>query len=157
FIASYARILRSNLMNEAKFGINRFAGRLGELDPQSPQPIPQTTITGVIVMPGTRAETTQRNTSFEYIDNGSWFRCAHRVKGGVNVRRVWHDFDSTAATTLVFASLSDFASNRPSQATFTPALSTTFIRGWTYSGYLQDDIKVTGRLTVNLGVRYDYT
>src|SRR5262249_380545 len=46
-IASYVRILRPNLMNEAKFGINRFAGRLGALDPQSPRRIPQTTLTGV--------------------------------------------------------------------------------------------------------------
>ena len=93
FIASYVRILRSNLMNEAKFGINRFAGRLGELDPHSPQPIPQTTITGVTVVPGLRAETSQRNTSFEYIDHLSWFLGAHTVKAGVNVRRVWHDFE----------------------------------------------------------------
>ncbi len=157
FVASYVRVLRSNLMNEAKFGINRFAGRLGELDPQSPQPIPLTTITGVNVVPGLMADTSQRNTSFEYIDNVSWFLGAHSVKAGVNIRRVWHDFDSTAATTLVFASLSDFAANRPSQATFTPALPTTFIRGWTYSGYLQDDLRATGRLTVNVGLRYDYT
>jgi outer membrane receptor protein involved in Fe transport len=157
FIASYVRVLRSNLMNEAKFGINRFAGRLGELDPQSPQPIPQTTITGVNVVPGVRADTSQRNTSFEYIDTVSWFRGAHTVKAGVNIRRVWHDFDSTGTTTLVFPSLSDFAANRPSQATFAPALLTTFIRGWTYSGYLQDDLKPAGRLTVNLGLRYDYT
>lgn len=157
FVASYVRILRTNLMNEAKFGINRFAGRLGVLDPQSPQPIPQTTITGVNVVPGLMADTSQRNTSFEYIDNVSWFLGAHTVKAGINVRRVWHDFDSTASTTMVFASLSDFAANRPSQATFTPALPTTFIRGWTYSAYLQDDLKPTGRLTVNLGLRYDYT
>ena len=157
FIASYVRALRSNLMNEAKFGINRFAGRLGELDPRSPQPIPQTTITGVNVVPGLRADTSQRNTSLEYIDNVSWFRGPHTVKAGVNIRRVWHDFDSTGTTALVFASLPDFSANRPSQATFTPAISTTFIRGWTYSGYLQDDLKATGRLTINLGLRYDYT
>src|SRR5262245_51193884 len=157
FIASYARILRSNLMNEAKFGINRFAGRLGEIDPLSPQPIPQTTITGVNVVPGLRADTSQRNTSFEFIDNLSWFRGAHALKAGLNIRRVWHDFDATTATVVVFPSLSDFAANRPSQATFTPALSTAFIRGWTYSGYLQDDVKATGRLTINLGLRYDYT
>src|SRR5262249_47856976 len=157
FIASYVRILRSTLMNEAKFGINRFAGRLGALDPDSPQPIPQTTITGVTVVPGLASQTSQRNTSFEYIDNLSWFRGAHTMRAGVNIRRVWHDLDSTAVTTLVFASLSGFASNQPSQATFTPALSTTFMRGSTYSGYLQDDVKATGRLTVNLGLRYDYT
>lgn len=157
FIASYVRVLRSNLVNEAKIGINRFAGRLGEINPHSPQPIPQTTITGVNVVPGLRGETSQRSTSFEYIDNVSWFRGAHTVKTGVNVRRVWHDVASTGATTLVFPSLSDFATNRPSQATFTPAIATTFIRGWTYSGYLQDDFKATGRLTVNAGLRYDYT
>ena len=144
-------------MDEAKFGINRFAGRLGALDPRSPQPIPQTTITGVNVVPGLGAETSQRSTSFEYIDNVSWFRGAHSVKAGVNIRRVWHDIDSTGATTLVFPSLLDFAANRPSQATFAPALSTAFIRGWTYSGYLQDDLSATGRLTVNVGLRYDYT
>ena len=156
FIASDVRTLRPNLMNEAKFGINRFAGRLGAIDPQSPQPIPQTTITGVIVVPGLPAETSQRNTSFEGIDNVSWFGGAHSVKAGVNIRRVWHDFDSTAATALVFASLPEFAANRPSQATFTPALPTTFIRGWSYSGYLQDDLKITDRLTINAGLRYDY-
>jgi hypothetical protein len=157
FIASWVRILRSNQMNEAKFGVNRFAGRLGALDPHSPQPIPQTTITGVNVVPGLAAETSQRSTSFEYIDNLSWFLGAHTMKAGVNIRRLWHDFDSTAAATLVFASLPDFAANRPSQATFTPALSTTFIRGWTHSGYLQDDFRTTSRLMVNMGLRYDYT
>jgi len=108
-------------------------------------------------VPGLRAETAQRSTSFEYIDNMSWFRGAHTVRAGVNIRRVWHDVDSTAATTLVFPSLLDFAANRPSQATFAPALSPAFIRGWTYSGYLQDDLRATGRLTVNVGLRYDYT
>ena len=157
FTTSYVRILRSNLMNEVKFGINRFAALLGQRDPDSPQPIPQTTITGVSVVPGLAADTSQRNTSFEYIDNVSWSRGVHTVKTGVNIRRVWHDYDSTATTTLVFASLSDFASNRPSQATFTPPIPTTFMRGWTYSGYLQDDFKATGRLTVNVGLRYDYT
>lgn len=157
FVASYVRVLRPNLMNEAKFGLNRFAGRLGELDPNSPRQIPLTTITGVNVVPGLRGETSQRSASFEYIDNLSWFRGAHTVKAGVNIRRVWHDFDSTGSATLVFPSLSDFASNRPSQATFTPPLSPTFVRGWTYSGYVQDDIRATGRLTVNLGLRYDYT
>jgi outer membrane receptor protein involved in Fe transport len=108
-------------------------------------------------VPGHRADTSQRNTSFEYIDCVSWFLGAHSVKAGVNIRRVWHDFDSTGTTTLVFPSLSDFAANRPSQATFVPTLSTTFIRGWTHTWYLQDDLKATGRLTVNLGLRYDYT
>jgi hypothetical protein len=144
-------------MNEAKFGINRFSGRLGEIDPRSPEPIPLTTITGVTVTPGLRADTTQRNTSFEYIDNVSWFHGAHTVKAGLNIRRVWHDFASTGTTTLVFASLADFTANRPSQATFTPALPTAFIRGWTYGGYVQDDFKAAGRLTINIGVRYDYT
>lgn len=157
FVATYVRILQTNLINEAKFGINHFAGRLGALDPQSPQPIPQTTITGVNVVPGLPAETAQRNTSFEYIDNVSWFRGAHTVKAGVNVRRVWHDFEATEATTLVFPSLSEFAANRPSQATLTPAIPATFIRGSTYSGYGQDDFKPSGRLTINAGVRYDYT
>src|SRR5262249_35411082 len=98
-----------------------------------------------------------RNTSFEYIDNVSWFRGAHSVKAGANVRRVWHDFDSTATTALVFASLSDFAANRPSQATFSPSLSPAFIRGWPDSGYVQDHGKARDRLRVNLGLRYDYT
>jgi outer membrane receptor protein involved in Fe transport len=157
FATSYVRILRSNLMNEVKFGLNRFAARLGQLDPDSPQPIPQTMITGVSVVPGLAAETSQRNTSFEYIDNVSWSHGLHTVKTGVNIRRVWHDYDSTANNVLVFASLADFASNRPSQAIFTPPIPTTFIRGWTYSGYLQDDVKASGRLTVNAGLRYDYT
>ena len=157
FATSYVRILRTNLVNEGKFGINRFAALLGQRDPNSPQPIPQTTLTGVNVVPGLAADTSQRNTSFEWIDNVSWSHGVHTVKTGANIRRVWHDYDSTAATTLVFASLSDFASNHPSQATLTPAIPTAFIRGWTYGGYVQDDLRTTSRLTVNAGLRYDYT
>jgi hypothetical protein len=36
------------------------------------------TITGVNVVPGLMADTSQRNTSLEYIDNVSWFLGVHR-------------------------------------------------------------------------------
>jgi hypothetical protein len=30
------------------------------------------------------------------------------------------------------------------------------VRGWEYAAYVQDNVKATGRLTLNLGLRYDY-
>ncbi len=156
FTSSYLSILRPNLMNEAKFGLNRFASRIGQLDPNSPAPIPQTTITGVSVVPGITGDSQQKNMSFEYIDNLSWYHGIQTIKTGVNIRRIWDDFTQGATTAITFPSLAALAANQVSQATFSPAIPLTHMRGWNYAAYLQDDIKATRRLTINAGVRYDY-
>jgi outer membrane receptor protein involved in Fe transport len=157
FTTSYVRVLLPSLMNEAKFGVNRFASLVEEVDPDSPLPIPSTTITGVTVVPGDRGGArTVNNTSFEYIDNLSWFSGIHNVKAGFNVRRVWSDYAQTKTEGLTFDSLADFAANRPSRVTFSPDIPLTRIRGWNYGFYVQDDMKVTSRVSLNLGLRYEY-
>ena len=42
------------------------------------------------------------------------------------------------------------------QAQFTAALATWLPRWWSNSAYIQDDFKATSRLTLNLGMRWDY-
>ena len=157
FTTSYVRVLKPSLMNEAKFGVNKFDSVVGQLDPASPTPIPQTTITGVTVVPGVAGGQTENNTSFEFIDNLSWFRGIHTFKAGVNIRRVRVDYANARTEALVYDSLADFAANRPNRFTLTPEIPLTKIRGWTHGVYLQDELKPTRRLTLNVGLRYEYS
>ena len=95
--ASWVRVLRSNVMNEFKFGINRFRSLVNETDPKSSIAIPWTTITGVNVQPGVYGPFEDNNTSFEYIDTLSWFEGIHGMKAGVNFRRIWGEPVATPA------------------------------------------------------------
>ena len=156
FTTSYSRFLRSNMMNEAKFGLNQFASDMQYLDPNSPVAVPRTTITGVTVTPGVPQGESQRSTSLEFIDNFTWYKGSHNLKAGINIRRVMHNYNNVSNETLTFASLADFAANRPSQASYNPAIPLTKIRNWNEAYYIQDDYKATRRLTINAGLRYDY-
>lgn len=154
---SVMTVLRSNLMNEAKFGLNHISVSIQELDPGSPPGgIPLTTITGMTVTPGIASGAARTSRSLEFIDNLSWFSGAHTLKAGVNLRRLTTNPSQLGIPTMLFTSLDDFAANRPSQATFATTLPPTFFSNWMYSAYLQDDYRVARHVTLNLGLRYDY-
>jgi Carboxypeptidase regulatory-like domain/TonB dependent receptor len=163
---SYTRTLRSNLMNEAKVGINRVHLILNQLDPNFPNPAtlktpdaesyPQTRITGVDVVAGQIQDIDRMNFGYELIDNVTWYSGRHTVKTGVNARRKeTHPFQA-GFPTMNYASLADFAANKVQTATAAGDGGPGVVYGWEYSGYVQDNIKATDRLTLNLGLRYDY-
>ena len=154
---SWVRVIRPNVMNEFKFGINRFRSLVDERDSASPNPIPWTTITGVNVQPGVYGPFEDNNTSFEYIDTLSWFRGAHSMKTGATFRRIWVNLYNTGMLQMTFPSLAEFAANRPNLVTYTPEVPMTYIRGYSVGAFFQDDIKVSRNFTLNAGVRYDYT
>jgi len=58
--------------------------------------------------------------------------------------------------TVSYSSLSDFQNNIPNQVVITYDLPQFRLRTYQFGGYIQDDIKVSQALTVNLGLRYDY-
>jgi hypothetical protein len=101
----------------------------------------------------------------EYQDHLSWFKGRHNMKFGVNLTRVVWD-DGQAGPNL-FGTLSfsnrytghpyaDFLLGLPSTADRNfPFVEINRLR-WQYDFFLQDDFKITPRLTLNLGVRYDY-
>src|SRR5439155_13895010 len=162
---SYTRTLRSNLMNEAKLGVNRVHLILNQLDPNFPtaaslktpqaKSYPQTTITGVDVVAGQIQDIDRANLGVELIDNATWYSGKHTLKTGVNVRRKQtHPFQA-GFPSIRYASLADFAANKIQTVTASGDGGPGVVYGWEYSAYAQDNIKATDRLTLNLGLRYN--
>ncbi len=164
---SYTRTLRSNLMNELKFGFNRvhlvlnqtIAGAfpdLASLRTAEARAFPLVTIAGVDVTPGELQAIDRTNTGFEIIDNVTWFSGRHSVKIGANLRRKESKAFQAGYPTIAFASLEDFAANRIQNMTAQEDGGPGAVYGWESAFYVQDNIKASDRLTLNLGLRYDY-
>jgi outer membrane receptor protein involved in Fe transport len=102
-------------------------------------------------------------TVYQFTDNLSHYRGKHRLKAGLDLRRrlnngVGNFFGKGSYIYVPFFTgnaFGDFLTGRALviQQDFTPG--TTGLRGMDYGFYVQDDIKVTPRLTVNLGLRYE--
>lgn len=80
----------------------------------------------------------------------------HNIKVGAlymhrNVRR-----DNEECAELTYSTLDDFLSNTPSNVQVTWGTKPFEIRTWQAGFFVQDDFRITPRLTMNIGTRYDY-
>src|SRR6266540_304921 len=62
----------------------------------------------------------------------------------------------TFTTTYTGNAFADFLLGLPANARVGSGSSQVYLRGNEWQGFVQDDVKVSKRLTVNLGVRYEY-
>ena len=174
------------LVNEVKLGFNRtfsrradtnfgedLLSRLGIQGIENPgndpavSGMPGFSFGGAIPIHGTAGRNdiyTAQNT-YQVIDNLSWYRGRHSFKMGVDIRRLQvnnqnkplflrgsYAFDDRLAG-LAYA---NFLLGWPSTATRGVARPNAYPRS-THSGfYWQDDFKVSSRITLNFGVRYEY-
>ena len=113
-----------------------------------------------------------RNNSFQFMDNFSVIRGRHSFKFGGELRRDRYNqfgnqkatgeflFDGQAtfnpanrgATGFIFA---DFMLGETSTAARVAAMANAMLRRSSFYAYVQDDWKITKRLTLNIGVRYE--
>ncbi len=163
FTGSYVRTLGSNWTNEAKLGLNRVHLLLNQTDPNvsrdqldANRSYPSTTITGVDVQLGFLQDIDRTNLGIEFIDNVSWFTGAHSVKFGINFRRRSVDPFSAGYPNVTYNSLADFAANRIFQVTAEADGGPALTYGWQYDGYIQDNWRLTNRVSLSLGLRYEY-
>ncbi|MEE2822097.1 MAG: TonB-dependent receptor [Acidobacteriota bacterium] len=96
---------------------------------------------------------------FSYSDDLFLTHGKHSIKAGVNVNRYQNNdkFDGWPGGRYTFTSLSTFLQAKPNEwrGKLNGAVSLRGNRQWVFGGYLQDDIKVTPTLTLNVGVRYE--
>lgn len=102
-------------------------------------------------------------TNWEENDNLSLLRGRHSIKVGVDMHRKANNTAGNffAQGAYIFTpfftgnSFADFLTGRATEIEQTLTPGVTGLRAQEYGAYIQDDFKVTNRLTLNLGLRYD--
>jgi Carboxypeptidase regulatory-like domain/TonB-dependent Receptor Plug Domain len=163
---NYIRTLRSNLINEGRLSYS-----VDNLHWNRPHPeIPTLTSADNVTLPGSPAfyEYKNVNRSWELVDNLIWTRGKHLVTTGAGLLLRSSDGYLTAARDgqYIFNNIVFFALDQPSflrtsiDRTALPTVQQpNFNRTYEYRQYFlfaQDTYKLSSRLTVNYGVRYEY-
>jgi outer membrane receptor protein involved in Fe transport len=168
---NFTQSFSSSFINETRLGYNRFKQLFfpfdAAFDPASiglitgAMGLPTITVGGLVSLGASATIPRGRVSSgFQFVDNITKVRGAHTFKWGGEWRQAliasFNDVNSRGR--INFANLSDFLAGKPS------ANGTTILRGATrrdtytnnFGLFAQDDWKLSPRLTVNLGLRYDY-
>jgi len=95
---------------------------------------------------------------YDFIDQVSYLRGKHAFKFGGELRRdlVHQGTFRGARGRVTFTNLEALLSGAPSSAGFLAGNPLRDLSQWLYAGYAQDDWRITPRITLNLGVRYEY-
>ena len=140
-------------------GKNREAGLAGV----NPDAFATIAVTGLTRMGGSpHARATRPITNHQIIDNLTWIRNKHQLKAGFEFRysQLLEDFDQSTGGSFTFserATGSGLASLLLGWTTSAALVDTDplDVRGDYWATYLQDDWKVTPKLTLNLGLRWE--
>ena len=163
----YTRVVSPHITNEARAGVNRVHITFQSLAAEDPTAFgmnfgttnnfPDIRVAGGPAFGGfSNFPQGRGDTLYQYNDTLTWIRGSHSLKFGAEVRRFDNNNFSNATGGLIrFSSLAAFLAGQPNQTTLTPG-AVTGIRVSAYNGFVQDDWKVNRRLTLNLGVRYEY-
>jgi hypothetical protein len=158
--------LKPSILNEARLNYTRFSLNDDFVDPvQLGDPSVNGSV-GTVFVNGLSQlgqfsfmarQTAQNN--YQFSDDLSMFRGRHSLKTGFAVRRLQLNSGTFAPSytgVLRFNSIADFLSGRP--AAYSRNVGNPYIglRATEYNAYVQDDWKIHPRLTLNLGLRYEY-
>jgi outer membrane receptor protein involved in Fe transport len=158
---TYNRIISPNLLNEFGVAFNRpstdsFGGG-------GPFPFFQcsallgcTADNGFGAAPGPDLFSEHRpQHSLQFLDTLSWTKGRHAIRAGLNIRHaVTHDA-LIPQDFIAYDSQSDYLANQGWQFS-TLGHNVVGLENTNYGFFIQDDIRVTPRFTLNLGLRYDY-
>jgi hypothetical protein len=164
---SYTRVISPNLTNEVRAGLNRV--RIDFIADATQDPsefgmsigspvFPRIVVSGGLTFGGIPGFPQGRgDTTFQYSDTLSWVRNKHTIRAGAEFRRFRNNnFNGGTGGTITFPTLDAFLSGTPSNTTQQTLAASPALRVNALNLFVQDDYKVTPRLTLNLGLRYEY-
>lgn len=177
FVANVQNIFGANLVNEAKVGVNAPKTSATAFGPAGYDPIGVSlsgTFTsssidargntgiarsGLLIRASSASSTTgslfdPRSISFN--NATTWNAGAHTVKFGGEYRTIASKFQFLGSTEITYNSINDFIDNRPAQVAVSADSPLFTPQQWYAIGFVQDSWRATDRLTLELGLRYDY-
>ncbi|HLH31333.1 MAG TPA: hypothetical protein VKY31_09030, partial [Terriglobia bacterium] len=108
---------------------------------------------------GTNYDQASATNTYQFADTTAWVRGRHSLSAGIEYRRYQVNASNNFASRgfLQFASFKDFLTGGPIVTSFVgTGVTVRDFRARDVAAYMQDDYKVTSRLTLNIGLRYDY-
>lgn len=160
-----------NVINQARFGFSRLrvtsvpeepftASQFGITNPLANlfPGMPTLTVTGLFTLGSSPlADQSSRINSFTFQDTLSIVAGRHRIKVGGEYRRsqVNFYFNAFSRGQLIFPTFANFLLGQSVSIIGSGVYDRAF-RVNDLSGFVQDDWKVSNRLTLNLGLRYDF-
>ncbi|HEY7097114.1 MAG TPA: TonB-dependent receptor [Terriglobales bacterium] len=170
---SYVKVMNSSQVNEARLGWNRFAeGFFPEDQAFDPSSIGLNTGVGAYegglpaINVGDFSQIGATNgvprnrvdANWHFIDNYSWKFGKHDVKFGYEFRRttIMQVLENTFRGKLSFDDITTFLQGQPSDGGQRGGSTLRHTAENSHGFYIQDSFRWTPRLTLNLGLRWDY-
>jgi hypothetical protein len=94
--------------------------------------------------------------SLSFGDALTWSRGGHTVKSGFEYRRIQGTFQFLGSTEITYNSINDFIDNRPAGVQVALDSPVFEPRQYYLLGFVQDSWRALDRLTLELGLRYDF-
>jgi len=93
--------------------------------------------------------------SLQFLDTVSWTKGRHGIRAGMDIRRANTQDALFPQNFIAYDTITDFLANQGLQFS-TLGHNLVGVQNTDYSFFFQDDYRITPRLTLNLGLRYDY-
>jgi hypothetical protein len=143
-------VFTSSLVNDFLAGMQRWVSQI-----DSAEPLPLTTVVGYSVIPGTRGNSLENNTSLQYGDTMSKVKGRHALTWGGTIYRIWVNTNSTAKPTMQFDSPQEFVNDQLSTVNIVNATPGNGVRATQIGLFVNDEFQVLPTLSLDLGLRYD--
>jgi len=151
--ANYQFVATSSLMGELTAGVQRW----DSFTDANGSGVPLTLITGLTIRAGDRGSGRSNHTSYQLGGSVTVSNGAHIAKFGGNVWNVRLVRQVSPTSILTFVSLEDLIANRVASATIGAGDPGSAVHVWQAAMYAQDSWRPAPRLTVDYGVRYDWS